>query len=46
MKIEEAKSKYERQLLSKQNVVGVMTGHKVRGGERINELTQVENAQV
>ena len=41
MKIEEAKSKYERQLLSKQNVVGVMTGHKVRGGERINELSIV-----
>ncbi len=41
MKIEEAKSKYERQLLSKPNVVGVMTGHKVRGGERINELSIV-----
>ncbi|MCK5465057.1 MAG: hypothetical protein KAI95_18650, partial [Bacteroidales bacterium] len=38
MKFEEAKSKYERQLLGKPNVVGVMTGHKVRGGERINEL--------
>jgi len=41
MKIEEAKSKYEWQLLSKPNVVGVMTGHKVRGGERINELSIV-----
>ena len=41
MKIEEAKSKYERQLLGKPNVVGVMTGHKVRGGERINELSIV-----
>ena len=41
MKIEEAKSKYERQLLGKPNVVGVMTGHKVRAGERINELSIV-----
>ena len=41
MKIEEAKSKYERQLFGKPNVVGVMTGHKVRGGERINELSIV-----
>jgi hypothetical protein len=41
MKIEEARSKYERQLLGKPNVVGVMTGHKVRGGERINELSIV-----
>lgn len=41
MKIEEVKSKYERQLLGKSNVVGVMTGHKVRGGERINELSIV-----
>ena len=41
MKIEEAKSKYERQLLGKPNVVGVMTGHKVRGGERLNELSIV-----
>ena len=41
MKIEEAKSKYERQLLGKPNVVGVMTGHKVRGGERMNELSIV-----
>jgi hypothetical protein len=41
MKIEEAKSKYERQLLGKTNVVGVMTGHKVRGGERMNELSIV-----
>jgi hypothetical protein len=41
MKIEEAKSKYELQLLGKHNVVGVMTGYKVRGGERINELSIV-----
>ena len=41
MKLEEAKSKYERQLLGKPNVVGVMTGFKVRGGERINELSIV-----
>jgi len=41
MKLEEAKSKYERQLLSKSNVVGVMTGHKVRGGERMSELSIV-----
>ena len=41
MKIEEAKSKYERQLLGKPNVVGVMTGHKVRGSERMNELSIV-----
>jgi hypothetical protein len=41
MKIEEAKSKYERQILGKPNVIGVMTGYKVRGGERINELSIV-----
>jgi hypothetical protein len=41
MKIEEAKSKYERQLLGKPNVVGVMTGYKVRGGERMNDLSIV-----
>jgi hypothetical protein len=41
MKIEEAKSKYERQLLGKPNVVGVMTGYKVRGGDRSNELSIV-----
>jgi hypothetical protein len=41
MLLEEAKNKYERQLLGKANVVGVMTGYKVRGGERINELSIV-----
>jgi hypothetical protein len=39
MKIEEAKSNYERKILGMPNVIGVMTGYKVRGGERINELS-------
>ena len=39
MKIEEARGKYERQLLGKPNVVGVMTGYKIRGGERMNDLS-------
>jgi hypothetical protein len=39
MKIEEAKRKYERQLLGKPNVVGVMTGYKIRGGERMNDMS-------
>ena len=41
MKIQEAKFKYERQLLVKPNVVGVMTGYKVKEGERLNDLSIV-----
>ena len=41
MKIEEAKNKYERQLLGKQNVVGVMTGFKIREEERSDDLSIV-----
>lgn len=41
MNIDEVKSKYERQLLSKPNVVGVMTGYKIRGRERVNDQSIV-----
>jgi hypothetical protein len=41
MNTEEIKVKYERQLFKKPNVVGVMTGYKIRGGERTDELSIV-----
>lgn len=41
MNIEEVKSKYERQLFSKPNVVGVMTGYKIREKERVNDQSIV-----
>ncbi len=41
MKPEEIKNRYERQLFGMPNVVGVMTGYKVRGGETTSELSIV-----
>ena len=41
MKTEEVKNRYEKQLLHMPNVVGVMSGYKVRGGEKTDELSVV-----
>lgn len=41
MKIEEVKKKYEKELLKKGNVVGVMTGYKIKGEEKTDELSIV-----
>ncbi len=41
MEIGEIKSKFERGLLSKANVVGVMTGYKIKGEEKTDELSVV-----
>ncbi|MBE9510821.1 MAG: hypothetical protein IMY71_08085 [Bacteroidetes bacterium] len=41
MKTEEVKNRYERQLLRMPNVVGVMSGYKIRGGEKKDELSVV-----
>ncbi|GFO97053.1 hypothetical protein ig2599ANME_1251 [groundwater metagenome] len=39
MKLEEIRIKSEKMLLQKPNVVGVMTGYKIRGEERTKELS-------
>lgn len=39
MKLEEIRTKSEKMLLQKANVVGVMTGYKIRGEERTQELS-------
>lgn len=39
MKLEEIKTKSEKMLLQKANVVGVMTGYKIRGEEKTKELS-------
>lgn len=39
MKLEEIRMKSEKKLLQKANVVGVMTGYKVREGERTGKLS-------
>ena len=41
MKIEEVKRVYERVLLKKPNVVGVMTGYKIKEGKKTDELSIV-----
>ena len=41
MKIEEIKKKYEKELLNKANVVGVMTGYKIKEEEKTDELSVV-----
>lgn len=41
MKIEEIKKKYEKELLKKANVVGVMTGYKIKEEEKTDELSMV-----
>jgi len=41
MKIEEIKKKYEKKLLSKVNVLGVMTGYKIKGEEKTDELSVI-----
>ena len=41
MKIEEVKSVYEKELLKKANVVGVMTGYKIKKEEKTDELSIV-----
>jgi len=41
MKIEEVKRVYEKELLRKANVVGVMTGYKVKEEEKTDELSIV-----
>ena len=41
MKIDDVKKVYERELFRKANVVGVMTGYKVRGEEKTDELSIV-----
>ncbi len=37
MKIEEVKKNYEKELLKKANVVGVMTGHKIKNEEKTDK---------
>lgn len=39
MEIGEIKKKYEKKLLRKANVVGVMTGYKIKGEEKTDELS-------
>ena len=39
MKLEEIRIKSEKMLLQKANVVGVMTGYKIRGEEKTRELS-------
>lgn len=41
MTIEEVKKKYEKELLKKANVVGVMTGYKIKEEEKTDELSMV-----
>jgi hypothetical protein len=41
MKIDEVKRVYEQELLKKANVVGVMTGYKVKAGKKTDELGMV-----
>lgn len=41
MEMKEIKRKYERKLLRKANVLGVMTGYKVKAGKRTEELSIV-----
>ncbi len=41
MKIEEVKKKYEKDLLKKANVVGVMRGYKIKEEEKTDELSIV-----
>jgi len=41
MKIEEVKKKYEKELLKKANVVGVMTGYKIKEEVKTDELSIV-----
>ena len=38
-KIKEVRDQHEVELLGKKNVVGVMTGYKVKGGERTRRLS-------
>jgi len=41
MKLEEVKKKYEKELLKKANVVGVMTSYKIKNEEKIDKLSIV-----
>ncbi len=41
METREIKKKYEKKLLRKSNVLGVMTGYKIRGEERTDELSVI-----
>jgi len=41
MKIEEVKKVHEKELLKKANVVGVMTGYKVKEGEKTEQLSLI-----